>query len=391
MSLSITQIKTKVTPKLRGTTLARVPDFYGKCREAAGNVLSRCYPLETIRSSRLDGAIYSHVYNYVINQDIRGNKGVIDIRPISERSQQDDLEGRFGREFDIKKDEDTFTIEIVNGIKTLRLSKQINGQATLSHFDTLTGTETVTASGDVTNLEIDRYDYVSGNSSLKFSLSGATGAGTIEVALAQSINLETIEDIGALFNWLNFPDITRLNSMTVRWGSDSSNYWSKSVTTPHDRTAFESNAWTLQRYDWVSATETGSPDATTIDYVAVVFDYDTGAAISNVRLDAITAALGRPYEVVYYSNRFFKSTAGTYLETPTDDSDTLNIAVEGENIFLYELMLILIQELGQKAVAQNAKTFQEQLYAPNGIGLYDLYNRNYPSQAISKSMTYYNF
>lgn len=387
--LTIAQIKTKVTPKLRGTTLARVPDFNGKCREAAANVLARSYPLETIRSSRLEGAIYSHIYNYVINQDVRGNKGIIDIRPISERSTSDRLEGRFSQEFDIKKDEDTFSVEVVNGIKTLRLSKKVNSHSTLAHFEALTGVETVTGSGDVSDLEIDRYDLISGSGSLKFALSGATGAGAVEVALSQAINLESLEDIGALFNWLKFPDVTRLTSVSLRWGSDSSNYWSKTVTSPSDRSEFESNAWTLQSFDWASATATGTPDASAIEYVAVVFAYTTGTAISNIRLDAISAALGRPYEAIYYSNCLFKATDGTYLNEPTDDSDVINIAVEGENIFLYELMLILIQELGQKAVNQNASFFKEQLFGDGA--LYQIYNRAYPSQAVMKSMTYYKF
>jgi hypothetical protein len=52
----------------------------------------------------------------------------------------------------------------------------------------------------------------------------------------------------------------------------------------------------------------------------------------------------------------------------------------------------LIQQLGQKSVAQNAAYFQRQLYGSgNQQGAYDLYNELYPSQALELQSTYYNF
>lgn len=75
-------------------------------------------------------------------------------------------------------------------------------------------------------------------------------------------------DVGALFNWLKFPDASRLNSVTMKWGSSSGIYWSKQVTAAQDRD-FETDAWMLLKYDWSTASETGSPttdDAEAIDY-----------------------------------------------------------------------------------------------------------------------------
>lgn len=392
MSLSITQIKEKVTPKMRGTTINQISGFYEKCREAAGNVVLRSKPLETIRGVRIENAIYSHIYNYAIGQDVQGDNGIIDIRPIGQRSSGDGLEGRDQMEFDIKKDRDTFTVEVLNGVKTLRLSKRIAGHSVLHRMDSLTGDGTVTGSGDVTDLTTNNLEKVSGSASVQFGLDGLTGQGVIAINLAAALDLSTIEDVGALFNWLYFPNASRLTNMVFKWGTDASNYWSLTITAPHDRTSFEDAVFTLQRADWVNATETGTPDAAAVDYLEVVLNYTAGDALANVRLDNITAARGDAYEAVYYSDRLFKSAAGDYIELPTADSDTLNIAVDGHNIFLYELMLIIIQELGEKAVMQNAKWFMEQLNGYGEVkGLYDAFNRKYPSKVIPLSTTYHNF
>lgn len=388
--LNITSIKSKVAPKLNGTSISDIDGFYDKCREAAGNVLARIDPLETIRRSRIENAIFSHVYNYAIGSDLKGNNSIIDIRPIGERSPEDDLGGRYGREFDIKKNHDTFAIEVINGVKTLKLAKSVNGHQVLCPMDSLTIVATITASGDVTDLDTNTLDYINGSASVQFGLSGATGIGSVIITLDEEVDLSDIEDVGALFFWQNFANASRLNSVQLQFGNSDSAYWYKDITTPHDRSAFESNAWTLQRGDWSSASEQGSPVSTTISRIVIKYDYDTGDAIANNRLDAVTCAKGSAYEALYYSDKFFKNTAGTFLETPTDDSDTINIALDGENIFLYELMRIIIQERGQKAVKQKDSWFKDQLH--NGeTGLYTIYGEKYPSQAIQTQTTYYDF
>lgn len=393
MSLTITTIKAKIAPKLRGTTLAQLGgDFFDKCQEAAGLVLLRTNPLETIRSARIENAIYSHVYNYAIASDVKGDNGIIDIKPIGFRSRLDEVNARTSREFSSRRDRDTFSIEIVNGIKTLKLSKKVGTHTVLHGMDSLVSEGTVTGSGDVQNLDTNTLEKVAGYGSIQFGLSGATGQGVITIALPSNIDLSSIEDVGALFNWLSFPDATRLTNIVLRWGTDSSNYWYKTITTPHDRAAFESNVFTLQRADWVSATEVGTPDATQIKYLAILINYTGVAPLSNVRLDNITAGGGEAFEATFYSDRFFKSVSGVWLQKPTEDTDILNIAIDGENIFLYELMLIIIQELGEKSLAYSSKWLKEQLNGYGDVpGLYAQYNSRYPSKVLPISQTYYDF
>jgi len=390
--LTITRVKTDVAPKLRGTNVDRIPDFHGKCRQAAVNVISRLWSPETIRTSTIENAIYSDIYSYAINQDVRASKGVIDIRPISERSRSDVTEARYHREFDVKRDEDTFTIRTNNGLKTLELSKRIAPHATLHTLDSTTAGGTVTVTGDAQNLTTNSLHKIAGNNSLEFSLDGATGTGGIEIALSTARNLTDYKNLAAFFYWLSFSAVDRLTSVTLRWGSDSSNYHYATVTSPHNREAFVNNVFMHLKGDWRSAQTTGSPDAANIDYVAIIFNYTTGAAINNIRVDNITYSIGEVWELEYYSDAFFTSAAsGAYITEPTDDSDWLNIPTEGYNIFLYELMTILIQELGQKAVTTNKRWFQEQLGGAGTIsGLYTEFNNAYPCQAITPTQTYYN-
>jgi len=387
--LTITQFKAKVTPKLHGSSLSKVSNFNGKLSEAAGNLLLRTDPFTTIRRARIENAIYDKVYNYTAPSDLKGIGKIIDIRPIGERSTDDDIFGTYSREFDIKKEFNSTTIEVIDGVKTLRLSKELSGRTVISEMDSLTSGVTITGGSDVTNLTTDTLDYISGNRSVKFGLSGSTGTGTIFLQLDSTIDLSDMEDVGSLFQWLKFPDASALSNVELRFGQDVSNYWGVTVTSAHDR-AFEDNAWTLLRHDWSEASEVGSPDSSAIDYIAIVFNYTIGAPQTGVKLDCITASKGEAWEVLYYSNALFVGEDGTWKSTPTADSDIIQLDnTDGENGLLYEFMRILNQELKGDTAARDFQFYTVMLEGETGF--YETYAANYPSQAIESQINYYKF
>lgn len=391
--INITEFKAKVTPKLHGTTLSKIADVFGKLGEAAGNLLLRIDPYTTIRRQRIENAIYDKVYNYTAPTDLKGLGKVLDIRPIGERLDNDDIRNTFSKEFDIKKEKDRMTIEMINGTKTLRLSKVLAPRTILHRGDSDTLEGTVTLAGDASGLEIDYLDFVSGSASLKFALDGVTGSASITYALPNTIDLETLEDLGALFNWIEFPDVARLNSITLQWGSSSSDYWQATAqTAAHDR-EFESNAWMLIRSLWSTATPTGSPDSSAIDHIKITISYDTGVALSNVRVDSISASLGQAWEILYYSGRLFKGVDGTYKEAPTLDTDIIQLENTEVNILMYEFMMLIAQEIKGSNMNKDIEFYSLQLEG-NGrdkLGLYKEYTNQNPSQALVLQNDYHEF
>lgn len=388
--LTVANIKTLVEGKLHGTTLARVAGVYNKMREAGGKVLARVDPYNTKKRYTIENAIYDKVYNYTAPSDLKGTSKIIDIRPIGDRSTHDNIMGRYGREFDIKKDTDTVSVEVLSGVKTLRLSKQLTERTVLHQCDSLTANGTVTGGGDVENLTTDTLNYISGDSSIKFGLSGSTGTGILTFALDTTIDISDLDDVGALFEWLRFPDSTRLTSVTLRWGNDASNYWEETATAAHDR-SFVSNAWQLLGHEWGSATEVGTPDADYVDWVQVQVNYTAGTALTGVYLDNITAALGEVWEMVYYSNCLFTDTTGaTWKTLPTADTDIVMLDDEHASLLVYEMMLVLAQELQGESMANDYKYFYNELYRTDdkNLGMYEMYAMQNPSEAIIPFETY---
>lgn len=396
--LSVSQFKNSISPKLHGTSLAKIIDFYGKMREASQNMLLRVDPETTIRRYQIQNAIYDKVYNYTVASDLAGD-AVIDIRPVGQRRRTDDIEETFQKEFDIKKSTDTFTIETINGVRTLRLSKCLKTPTILARLDSLTS-PVIAAIGDAGNLSVDYLNHISGQAAVAFDLSGVTGVGGISVTLPQATDLSQMLNLGAFFEWLKFPDVSRLTSVTLKWGDDASNYWANTVTAAHDG-IFISNAWQLLSHQWSSAIKHGAPTPTGahIKYLEVDFAYTTGAAITSVHLDNITAQLGEVWEAIYYSNALYTDETGTvWKDEPTSDTDLIRLDADGISILTYEFMLTLQQEIKGKNMAADYSFFNTQLYGKFGMrgiqtvkGLYELFDETYPSQRLQRQQEYYHF
>lgn len=394
MSLSVEKLKTKAQGKMHGRTMNKVADVYGKMREAGSNIVARIDPYETIRRVRIENAIFDQVYNYTCPADLKGVDKIIDIRPIGVRSNEDSIRGAYARQFDILKSTDTTTVEMLNGVKTLRLNKDLTSRTVLHRCDSLTLEGTVTAGGDVQDLAINQLEHLSGLGAIQFKLSGASGTGNITLNLNTAVDLSSMENVGALFAWLRFADASRITSVELRFGNSTGDYWSKTITAPHDRSSFESGVFTLGRFDWRDATDSGSPDASDIDYLRVSFTYTTGAALAANFLENITAAKGEAYELVYYSNCLFTDSTGmTWKVEPDNDTDLLVLENTAENIYLYEFQKTLANAVKGKNMGADYQAAELELEG-NGRtkpGLYNVYEENYPSLALMQQEEYYQF
>lgn len=389
---NISTFKTKVTPKLHGTTLAKVADIYGKLHEASGNVFSHVRPYTVIRKYRIY-AIYDKLTNYPIDDDCEAD-AVIDIRPVALRSSKDSLRGSFSKEFDIKKAENTFEIEYINGIKTLRLSKCITPSTVLYEADTLTDGVSVAVGGDISNARLDQLDFVSGQKSVAFDFSGASGVGNIAFTLSSALNLSGLAAQSSILAWFKANVATTLAHIKIRVGSSVSDYYETTVTGGLAQ-GFTDDVWLNLLQQLELATPVGQPDLVAINFIQFEITATTGTAFTG-HIDSVVAALGQAFEVVYYSNRMFTDVTGlTWKEIPTQDTDI--IRMEGalsSNAFMYEFMLTLQQEIKGKNMAADYAYFQAQLQGNTRTGMPGLYaamTSKYPDQAVQRITTYYEF
>ena len=110
------------------------------------------------------------------------------------------------------------------------------------------------------------------------------------------------------------PDVSHATSFTFFWGSDSSNYWSATVTTDIDGEAFVANNWMNLAFDWSTATQTGSPNSSALNWWRLDFNFSAGQTnITKCRYDTLRVAKPETLTFYYLSWHVGTDTTGTEI------------------------------------------------------------------------------
>lgn len=387
MAYNITTLKEDLEGMMHGTTLNQITNLDLMINRAARQVLMDIDPQETKRIVPFADPIFNGVYDYACPSDLKGNK-VIDIRPQVARQPGDVYSQTYNRTFDVTKgytNSPEFTINFNTALKTIRMSSpQLLQGITLNTADSITSNGTWAATASASNLTVDDVNYVSGMSSLQFDLAAAGSTGYLENSTMNSVDLSDQENQSSLFLYTYLPDASDFTNVIIRWGTDSSNYWTRTATTTQQGTVFQ-DGWNLLQFTWAGATEVGTPDSSDIGYLRVTWTYN-GDAQTAVRLNNISSILGTILEIEYYSKYMFRdSTTGAFQETVTDDSNLINLDTETYNLLTYQVGLLATQ---QQSGAEGGSDIS--FFAALYVNALNRYKSMYKSELTKPQDTYYN-
>ena len=340
MSVSLSTLINDLSGATHGTTISKITNLYGLFNRAAGAVIRDVDLMETKRIVTL-GQVFSSIYNYSSPTDLKGNR-VIDLRPQAGREGDLWLQ-HFNQWFDRKKylaNQNQFTIQINTGVKAIRIDAPfLSAPVVQANPSSTTGWA---VGGTASNLTIDTIFQVAGVGALQFDLT--TGTGYIESSSLPQVDLTKQLSIAQEFFWIYMPAVA--TSVTLRWGSDGSNYYSGTATAQQDGTAFQAG-WNLITIPWSSAIKTGAPTITAYDYVRV--SLIAPSAMVGVKFCYLTSIIGSYLEAEYYSKYMFRNGANVFQETVSEADDAgatyINIDTESYDIFFNKLMFLISQQL----------------------------------------------
>ena len=349
----------------------------------------------TKRKAYLSPALNEELYDYQAPSDLK-ELAIIDVRRIENRKEGDKFNLTTTEYFDRNKgfNNNLICIEDSDFFKKLRISadtrEDADNQITIHEMDSITEDGTWTVSLDASNLTLDTDNFIYGEGSLNFDMDQAgttTVAGYLQNSTFDAVDLSDFENAGSVFVSLFIPGTSvdsDLDGFTLRIGSSSTVYFEKQVTVTNENLAFRTG-WNLLRFDFSSATETGTVDMDNVDYVRLAVDRGaTGImATTDWRVDYIVARRGKPHEVWYYTKFPWQSSAGSYLENSTANTDLLNADTEE-----YELFILKLKEL----LAGDLKEFDDVSQYREEYALAKArYESRYPSERIKMIQTYYNY
>lgn len=232
----------------------------------------------------------------------------------------------------------------------------------LSNFESLTedGVWTAdTTTSDIANLEVDSIMYSSGNNSLKFdadvSLTGNNRVSIYNETLT-SQDMTTLNGLSAGFLDVYFPSpITYISSVTLSWGTDSSNYWSVTSTTDAYGASFVADKFNTIKFAWNSATSmTGTPDEADIQYVRIDINYTASQAdATGFRVDNLRFVRPEKLKLYYLSTYVGRDTNGSSIQLFGATTDTPFFSG------LYDQMKYAVSHYAASVLLDNARLFDE--------------------------------
>ncbi len=342
MAYSITTCNADLAAVLHGTNLNKVQNLNGLHNRTARQLLLDIDPQETIRKTLTTTPLFNEVWDYACPSDLKGNR-IIDISPQYYRDPSYVVGQEYNQDFDIAKNQQStaseFTIQFNNAVKTIRINDTTLPSGIV--LDTCEATTGWTANSTASNLTEDNVNYASGSGSLSFDVT--TGTGSISKTLPSTIDMSSQLNQASLFYYLYLPTGSAAASTTIRWGSDSSNYYTRTLTTTNEGNAF-ATGWNLIRADWLGATVVGTPIVTAIAYVDVIVTVTSNQ--TGIKVDNIVSNMGLYRTLEYYSKFLYRDAiTGAFQETVTDNSNLINLDTESYNLYFNLLAFYASQQV----------------------------------------------
>lgn len=365
-------------------TLNKVRNFPAALERAVNTLLLKIDPIDTERIISLSQTVHDNVQNYSLPSDY---KRIIDISPQDNRNTSDRASRVFAEPFDAELlfRNKTLSIESNNGLKFLRLNWKSRSPITISTMDSLTDDGSWVVSGSASTPVVDTLVHLTGVGSLKFNVT-VTGDGLKNTTLS-GLDLSSWNNEEDVFVAFYFEDVSKLTSISIKRGNNlTSKYWTSAAqTAQYDGTAFQVG-WNILGFPMSTSTQTGTVDTT--NYTAFSFAIASTGAIPNVRVDNITASLGREFNLKYYSKYVIKSSAGTWIARTSSDDDVIVLDSDCINLLILETLKNIAQQNEGEDSTFDIQYANRELHGdPSSpdisgrLGLYSKYRAEHPSQS----------
>lgn len=395
---TVSQLRDSVAGLLSGVDLNNVDDVNGCFERAVSTLLQKAYVPEASGIQNI--TLYSGVFDYPCDERIFGT-AINDIRPQGISRNPANAVSKVNQEdFDRSKNYysgngTTATFQYQNAEPIIRIVAPFpKSQVIIDPMSSLGDSPNQwVASGSASNVAVDSTVFYQSPASLRFLLTGSS-TGILTRTEQSSIDISDYEDIGVAFLAIEIPDgstASNLTSLELRLGSDSSNY--NNVTeTEGFLGAWIEGQWLIVSFDFSGASQTGTPDWSSIDYVQVRLVHAT--TFTNFRIGGLWMSFPTPAQILYQSAAIFLPSGSTSPTTAiTATTDSIMLTDPAYNIFLQECALSVLQNTGASASDSSSIKINRALDGnkdTGDIGLYARYRGDNPSQAIRSTGSWYD-
>ena len=215
-----------------------------------------------------------------------------------------------------------FATSILGAEQFLRI-KTVDGiWTTIETAATYNGNGTWVGASAISNVGTDNYEGFDLTTSTKFDYSGTSG--TITNSTFNAVNLQSYKDRSNIYFDIFIPEIGNLTSISLKWGSSASDYYSASATTDYLGNSFIVG-WNKVKFVWDSSIVVGTPVDTAIDYLQVTIAYSIDPVATNFRIQNFFVSENIPTTLIYYTVNMVQTSGGVQSQKFSNSANTSDL------------------------------------------------------------------
>lgn len=220
-----------------------------------------------------------------------------------------------------------FCIPIVGTVQTIRLKSPDGLSASVNTASAYNQNGTWVGASAIGTVATDNYEGWSYPSSVSFAFNGTAGTLTNDgntYTTFKALDLSPFQNRSNIYFYINASSVTNLTSYTLKWGTDSSNYWQATATTDFIGAVF-ATGWQTIKIPWSNPTTVGTPTITSIKYLQLTVTCSGSTNLGTFRVQNFFVSENVPIQLTYYSTNMVSTAAGVQSQIFASSAATTDL------------------------------------------------------------------
>lgn len=207
-----------------------------------------------------------------------------------------------------------FAVQNLAGVQTLRVKTVDGHMSSVNTASQYNQGGTWVGASAIGTVGTDQYEGYSLPSSVSFIFNGTAGTLTNDgntFPTFKPVDLSIYQNRSNMYFDIDIPSNTNLTSFTLKWGTDSSNYYTATMTTDYLGSTF-GTGWTRIKVPWSQPPTTiGTPTVTQIRYLQLTVTCSTSTNLGLFRVQNFFISENIPLILTYYSTNMVQDSSDT--------------------------------------------------------------------------------
>ena len=204
-----------------------------------------------------------------------------------------------------------FAVSNISGVQYLMVKSLDGNNSVINAATSHNENGTWVGATAISNVSTNNYEGFTWPSSVSFDYSGTSG--TLTNSTMSAVDLTAFKDRSNLYIDIDLKTVTSLTSVSLKWGTDGSNYYSATSTVNYLGQAL-TVGFNRIKFPWSSPSTVGTPTVTSTGYLQMTLAYSVDPGAVGFSFQNVFISENIPLTLTYYSTNMVTTLAGVQAQ-----------------------------------------------------------------------------